>query len=204
VGEEAGGCVVVIVAPDGARTMVTDRGAAPLLAASDVDGRWLEGAAWLHVTGYALAAEPMYGAATAAADAIRTRGGRVSVDLASRALVDAMGAAVVRERVAALRPALVLGTEPELESVADRALAPLVVVKRGADGAALVGSANASLPAEPARVLDTTGAGDALAGGLLAAMAAGADPVAALRTGLRQAARCVERAGAMPARGRRV
>jgi sugar/nucleoside kinase (ribokinase family) len=73
-----------------------------------------------------------------------------------------------------------------------------VVAKRGAAGAALRGTTEADRPAPPADVIDPTGAGDALAGGMLAALAAGAQAAAALDAGLEAAARCVGRRGAMP------
>jgi sugar/nucleoside kinase (ribokinase family) len=47
-----------------------------------------------------------------------------------------------------------------------------------------------------ADVIDTTGAGDAMAGGFLAAWAAGADAVAACEVGHAQAAMVITQAGA--------
>ncbi len=62
-----------------------------------------------------------------------------------------------------------------------------MVEKRGADGCLVDGAA---YPAEPAEVVDTTGAGDALAAGFL---------VEGIELGLAAAARCVARMGAFPA-----
>ena len=61
-----------------------------------------------------------------------------------------------------------------------------VVLKRGPRGISVDGR---DLPARPAEVVDTTGAGDALAAGYLVG---GAD------LGLEAAARCVSQLGAMP------
>lgn len=54
------------------------------------------------------------------------------------------------------------------------------------------------VPAEPARVVDTTGAGDALCAGFLAAWLGGAPPDDALRQAVKVAARAVERLGGRP------
>lgn len=69
-----------------------------------------------------------------------------------------------------------------------------VVVTLGQQGCRLAdGTGSRHLPAAPARqVTDVTGAGDALAAGLLAGLAAGRDLAAALRQGLQAAALTVE------------
>ena len=52
--------------------------------------------------------------------------------------------------------------------------------------------------AEAVEVVDTTGAGDAFAAGLLSAWRSGGDPDAALAAGCRLAARAVSKPGARP------
>jgi ribokinase len=70
------------------------------------------------------------------------------------------------------------------------------VVKRGAAGAAWSdGTDVVTVPAAPAEVIDTTGAGDAFAAGFLAAGGAGRTAVAA---GVALAARAVGQLGARP------
>ena len=196
VGPEPAGIIVSLIGADGTRSMLTDRGAGPLLAAADLRPAWLEGVRWLHVSGYALTAEPVVGAAVQAAARVRAQGGTVSVDLASVAAIEAAGPRAFLGRVAECRPAIVFGTQAELHY--DPQPAPLVVAKRGAAGAGLRGTTAVDRPSLAAEVIDPTGAGDALAGGMLAALLRGAQPTAALEAGLDAAARCVGRRGAMP------
>jgi ribokinase len=76
--------------------------------------------------------------------------------------------------------------------------AAAVVVTLGADGADVTTAAGeqVAVPAVPARVVDTTGAGDSFTGVLATALAAGADLVAAVRRAAEAAARSTERVGA--------
>ncbi|WP_198970236.1 ribokinase [Xylophilus sp. ASV27] len=81
----------------------------------------------------------------------------------------------------------------------------LVVMTLGADGLwAALGDAQWRLPAHPAHVVDTTAAGDAVTGYLLAGLDGGMDPLAALDLALKAAAITVSRHGAaasIPLRG---
>lgn len=71
-----------------------------------------------------------------------------------------------------------------------------LLVTRGAEGSTW---GDLALPAAPvAAVIDTTGAGDAYCGALAAALAAGADRAAAMRTATAAAATAVSRRGAQP------
>jgi len=54
------------------------------------------------------------------------------------------------------------------------------------------------VPAVPAQVVDTTGAGDAYCGTLAARLSVGDTPADAMRAASEAAARCVEHAGAQP------
>jgi ribokinase len=87
--------------------------------------------------------------------------------------------------------------ETEIEALGSH-LPPNVVLTLGAAGARIVPD-GPSLPALPAEVIDTTGAGDALAGGLVAGLAEGRPLADALRLGLATASLCVERYGCQPA-----
>src|SRR5918999_1828084 len=89
-------------------------------------------------------------------------GGRISVDLSSVNVIREFGAERLSERFVHIRPDVVFGNE------AEHAELPVPsetrVVKRGARGATIDGEDHSPLPGE---VVDTTGAGDALAAGYL-------------------------------------
>jgi sugar/nucleoside kinase (ribokinase family) len=180
--EDSGtGTVVSVATPDGKRTMLTDRGIAPTFSPEELDSGWLEGCEWLHIAGYSLALSPIREAALAAA----ALAPRVSVDLSSTAAIEAAGVESFREALGRIRPQLVFANDDEAALVGEIE-AETVVVKRGAGGI-LVG--DSALEAKPAEVVDTTGAGDALAAGFL---------LGGAELGLDAAARCVATMGAFP------
>jgi sugar/nucleoside kinase (ribokinase family) len=180
---ERGGIVVSLVEPTGERTMASDRGSAPDLRADDLEDAWFACDA-LHVSGYALMRDPIAGAAVRAAAAARLRGARVSVDLSSWTHVRTYGQ-TLRPALDRVAPDTVFGNEREWEALGAFA-APTIVVKRGPRGITVQGDKH---PAVPADVVDTTGAGDALAAGFL---------VGGPELALDAAARCVATIGAMP------
>ncbi len=162
---ERTGVVVSLVGADGARTMASDR--APDL--ETIEPGWIDGADVLHVSGYAL---------TDAAAGLRARS--VSLDLSAVSLIDD----AFRARARRLGPDVVFATEAERQAFGE--LDARWVVKRGPAGIEVDGAA---FPALPARVVDTTGAGDALAAGFL---------VGGPGLGLEAAARCVATVGSWP------
>jgi sugar/nucleoside kinase (ribokinase family) len=181
------GVVVSLVAPDGERTMASDRGTATQLEPDDLDPGWFACDA-LHISGYALLASPIDAAAARAAELARAQGARLSVDLSAWTRIRAHGAARFREQLDALAPNVVFGNVEEWDEVGD--VGETRVVKRGASGFDVVaGEGTRRCQARDVSVVDTTGAGDALAAGFLLG-----GPEAAAEA----AARCVAQVGAMP------
>jgi sugar/nucleoside kinase (ribokinase family) len=178
---------VIVSLSDGGRhrSMLTDRGVGPLLAAEAVDPAWLDGCSWLHLPAYSLTEAPVSGAARAAAAAARERSVQLSVDLSSTAAIGGYGVTAFRELLAELRPDLVFGNQAEIELVGE--LPGITVVsKHGADGVVIGGR---RYPAAVTEAVDATGAGDAFAAGYL---------VGGVSLGLSAAARAVATIGAMP------
>ena len=184
------GTVVALVAPDGERTMATDRGVSVELREDELEPGWFD-CVWLHLSGYALLAEPIAEAALAAVRLARARDARVAVDLSSWSAIRAYGPERFRANLDAAAPDVVFANEPEWEMVGGAyALAETSIVKRGSRSVEVRSEAGVEeFPPVGGAVVDTTGAGDALAAGFL---------VGGIELGLQAAARCVGQLGAVP------
>ena len=180
-----GGVVVSLVAAGGDRTMASDRGVSPELRPEDVEPAWLAGCDVLHVSGYALLVEPQASAAERAAALAQETGARLSVDLSSASAIRDAGVDRVLARLQRVAPDTVFATDAERDALGGE-LDAQWVVKRGAGGIVVDGR---GFPAVAAEVVDTTGAGDALAAGFL---------VGGPELGLDAAARCVSKLGSLP------
>jgi sugar/nucleoside kinase (ribokinase family) len=188
--------------------MITDRGAGEALGPKDLPPALFDGG-HLHLSGYTFSGGSRRETALEALRLAHEAGMSVSVDPSSVPLLEAVGPERFLEWTRGvdlcfpnLEEGSLLGGERDPDRVAQRMLDhyPGVVLKLGAAGALYAGTdgERARLPAEPGRVADTTGAGDALCAGFLAAWLSGAPPGAALRRGVEVAARAVERLGARP------
>jgi sugar/nucleoside kinase (ribokinase family) len=167
------------------RSMLTDRGVGTALSAAAISLAWFTDCDWLHLPAYSLAREPILGAAMAAARSARHANARVSLDLSSTALINAVGRADFGAIVDALEPDVLFGNEAEAALFAGQGQ-DRVIVKLGAEG---VRAAGRHYPALPTTPVDSTGAGDAFAAGYL---------LGGVELGLAAAARAVATMGAMP------
>jgi sugar/nucleoside kinase (ribokinase family) len=199
------GTCVVLVGPDGERTMVPDAGANEALDEGDLADELLIEGDHLHVSGYSLLREgSRLGARAAIARAVKI-GMTVSVDPSSSALLsagfldDAGGANLLLPNASEAH-ALTGDSDPERAARALAGRFDEVVVTLGPAGALWTDGDEvlraAAVPVDA--VVDSTGAGDAFAAGFLSARIAGGSTAEALAAGCKLAARAVKTPGARP------
>jgi sugar/nucleoside kinase (ribokinase family) len=176
--------VMVVMTEAGERSMVADRGANAALERDDV--RAVEASAVL-VSGYLFLQEPGHEVALAALDAARTD--LLAIEAASWPLIDAFGADRFFEETS--RCDVVFANDREAEALvrrtgedAARVLGEryrFAAVKRGDRGAVLAAEGDLfTADAESIEERESTGAGDAFDGVLLAELARGRAPREAL------------------------
>jgi sugar/nucleoside kinase (ribokinase family) len=206
------GSIVIMVSPDGERTMFTDRGANLRLRRSDVPGRLLDGAAALHLTGYTFCEPSLLEVALWLLEQARSRGLAVTIDPGSAAFLARMApGAFLRwtEGAAVCFPnrdeAAVLAGEADPVTMAARLTRyyGAVVLKLGGAGCVLAVPGEPPVPIAATQVLvtDTTGAGDAFCGAFMTRWLSDGpapDLVAAAGFAARIAATVVTRFGARP------
>ena len=173
---ETTGLNLVAVTPDGERTMIGARGANPAFAA---DPEWVEEIDWLHMSGYALLADPQRSAARRAMARAKQRSIPISIDVPSE-VGKVLGEALI-EDIAGV--AIASTGDPALQAIAgtddpvDRLLAAevgMVAVTAGGRPCRLVNDrAAVTLTPPTVKTVDTTGAGDAFVAGLVAATLSG-------------------------------
>jgi sugar/nucleoside kinase (ribokinase family) len=208
--EQPSGVLVTIVDPDGERSFLTDRGANLNLSANDLPDSLLEEIGMVMVSGYSFFAPGPRKAVQRLFAAARERQITISVDPASVGFLLEVGPAQFLEWTKGATAIFaneseaealtgVAGYEPQMRALG--AHYETVLIKRGRLGAALGGRHGIRIerPAPVVTVVDSTGAGDAFAGGFIAARMAGADEETALGKGIEAGAKAVQSIGGQPA-----
>jgi sugar/nucleoside kinase (ribokinase family) len=201
---------LILVTPDGQRTMNTFLGAAQYLPESAIDKAKIEASEWLYLEGYLWNAPEsraaMIGAIKVAkaaerkvaltlSDAFVVHGHRDEFfDLIDKGLIDLLFANDTEVRAMEQND----DTDAAVKALAARI--PMLVCTHGAAGAeAHRGTEHARVAAEPVdRVVDTTGAGDLFAAGVFAGLAEGRSLADCLTMGAVCAAEVISHYGARP------
>lgn len=208
----ATGTCVVLVGRDGERTMLPDAGANSALSVRHLPLEAIRQAGHLHVSGYTLLNPGSRPAGHAALTAAHEVGVPTSVDAASAAPLEAVGAGEfirltegVDLLICTLDEAEVLcgSRDPDIESARLTAHYPQLLLKLGAGGAlwrAADDRPGCSVLAVAASVaiVDSTGAGDAFAAAYLATTGRGGPVTDGLAAGCALAATVITRTGARP------
>lgn len=200
---------IVILVEGEHRTMLTERGANRALRASDLHDELLEQAAVLHLTGYTLVDGPRAPGMRELIDRAHAAGAMVSLNPGSAGFIADFGPA---DFIAAIEGVdIVIANVHEAELLCDQtepdriaeAMAKhygLAVITQGADNVFVAqrGAKPISVPVPRARVIDPTGAGDAMSAGFLNSWVADRDLVRAAQAGILVAARAVMVMGGRP------
>jgi len=196
------GSIVVLVYPNGERTMLSDRGAAVQL--SELPQDFLAGVTALHVPAYSLTSEPLATTAIAAISAARSRGVFVSIDASSTSVLSDFGVQKFVDLVARLAPDALLCNQDEARLLGLGVTAPIVdaaltVIKHGAMSTVAITSSGVITSVDVpivANIADTTGAGDAFAAGFVNEFVATRDVTRAINTAHALARRVLASPGA--------
>jgi len=164
------GSIVVIVSPDGERTMLTDRAAATQLTRAPKD--WHQNVSILHAPAYSLFSEPLGEATRECISTAKLQNIVVSIDASSASLIKTFGVEKFRQLVTELNPDIFFCNTDEAQVLRlNENPLPLkiVVIKAGSAPTTFITGGTKStisvLPVE--KIVDSTGAGDAFAAGFL-------------------------------------
>ena len=199
---------LILVTPDGQRTMNTYLGACVEFGAGDLDESVVADSAVTYLEGYLFDPPSAQEAFRRAAAVAHGAGRLVALSLSDAFCVDRHREAfreLVRSSVDILfaneAELCSLYQEDRFDAAAEHARTEvaLAALTRSEAGSLLLrGAERVEVPAEPATVVDTTGAGDAFAAGFLAAHAMGLPLPACGRLGSLAAAAAIGQYGARP------
>lgn len=208
-GDPTARCLILIT-PDGQRTMNTFLGAAQFLPEAAVDADLIGAASILYLEGYLWNAEQSRDAMKRAIAMARGAGRQVALTLSDGFVVEGHRDAFF-ELIDTGQIDLLFANDNEVRAmmqtddtvaavIALAARVPTLVCTHGAMGAeAHHGGEHARVAAEPVdKVVDTTGAGDLFAAGFLAGRTQGRNLEQSLRMGAICAAECISHIGPRP------
>ncbi len=199
---------LILVTPDGQRTMNTYLGACVTLDASDVDPHLVALAKVTYLEGYLFDPPAAQAAFYKAADAAHAAGRQVALSLSDAFCVNRHREAF--RKLVASHVDILFANEVEITSLYEqntfeaaaemaRAEVDLAVLTRSEAGSLILrGAETVKIKAEHAKVVDTTGAGDAYAAGFLTGLTAGRSLAVCGQMGSIAAAEVISHYGARP------
>ena len=199
---------LILVTPDGQRTMNTFLGACVALAEADVDPALVAACAITYLEGYLFDPPAAQAAFRKAAEAAHAAGRRVALSLSDPFCVNRHRPAFLD--LVANHVDILFANETEITALYERNSfdeaaeaarndVALAALTRGEAGSLILhGKETLRVAAEPAKVEDTTGAGDAYAAGFLAGLTAGKSLTLCGRIGSIAAAEIISHYGARP------
>ena len=207
-GQPTGRCLIVVT-PDGERTMNTLLGASAELGPDDVDEALVASARFTYLEGYLFDCEIAGEAFHAAADVAHAAGRQVALTLSDAFCVERFlepFRTLVADQIDVLfgnadELRLLFGTDDVDAAMAEAERhCRIIAITCGADGALLSSDGErVRVPAEPvAQVVDTTGAGDLFAAGFLHGLTRDRDLVTCGRLGALAASEVIAHVGARP------
>ncbi len=176
----ATGRSMILITPDGERSMNTYLGVSEHIAPADIDTAQMADTDWIYLEGYRFDGPDSHAAFAVAISACKAAGGRVSLTLSDPFCVERHFDAfhkIIEQHVDALfcnEHELVALYGGDLQGAMDKAAekTALVACTIGAGGVIVAsGARRMSVAVEPVTVVDLTGAGDLFAAGFLAGLA---------------------------------
>lgn len=202
---ETGRCIV-LVTPDGERSMNTYLGVTEHLTPADIDERQVAGAEWIYLEGYRFDGPDSHEAFAKAIGAAKAAGGRVALTLSDPFCVERHRDAFRRmiradvDLLFANRAEMLSMYETEdFDEALARAAAEIEIVActDSENGAHILSAGNRwHAPAVPTQIVDATGAGDLFAGAFLWGLTAGHDLETCGRMGCVAASEIISHIGA--------
>jgi sugar/nucleoside kinase (ribokinase family) len=205
---ETGRCIV-LVTPDGERSMNTYLGVSETLGPDDIDEGQMAAAEWIYLEGYRFDGPDSHAAFARAIGAARAAGGKVALTLSDPFCVERHRAAfreMIRTDVDLLfanRAEIMAMYGGSFEAAMQAAAAEvgMVAATDSENGVhVLAGEAHWHVPAFATEVVDATGAGDLFAGAFLWGLTHGHDPESCGRMGNLAASEVISHIGARPER----